>query len=201
MRMSELSRAAGVPVATIKYYLREGLLPPGEQTSATQARYDDQHVRRLRLVRALTDVGGLSLAAVRDVLGALSTGADASAGLVAEAVERLPPAVPQDIDVSEAIDACALLGWSVDPRSRALRQLQAAMEGARAAGLACSPERLQIYGEPLRRIAHEELLGSPRESPEDAAQYAVVGTLMFEPVILALRRLAHQVEAGPILGG
>ncbi len=26
MRISELSRASGVPVATIKYYLREGLL-------------------------------------------------------------------------------------------------------------------------------------------------------------------------------
>ena len=29
---------AGVPVATVKYYLREGLLHEGELTSATQAR-------------------------------------------------------------------------------------------------------------------------------------------------------------------
>ena len=37
MRMAELSRRTGVPVPTIKYYLREGLLPPGERTSPNQA--------------------------------------------------------------------------------------------------------------------------------------------------------------------
>ena len=30
MWIAELSRRTDVPVATIKYYLREGLLPPGE---------------------------------------------------------------------------------------------------------------------------------------------------------------------------
>lgn len=29
MRISELSRRSGVPMATIKYYRREGLLPEG----------------------------------------------------------------------------------------------------------------------------------------------------------------------------
>ena len=48
-----------------------GTARPGHPTSATRATYDDTHVRRLRLVRALVDVGGLSLAAVRDVLAAL----------------------------------------------------------------------------------------------------------------------------------
>ncbi len=52
MRISELVARSGVPLATVKYYLREGLLMPGETTSATQARYDEQHVRRLALVRA-----------------------------------------------------------------------------------------------------------------------------------------------------
>ena len=33
MRIAELSQTTGVPVPTIKYYLREGLLPSGELTS------------------------------------------------------------------------------------------------------------------------------------------------------------------------
>ncbi|WP_346281659.1 MerR family DNA-binding transcriptional regulator, partial [Pseudonocardia sp.] len=33
MRMAELSARTGVPIPTIKFYLREGLLPPGERTS------------------------------------------------------------------------------------------------------------------------------------------------------------------------
>ena len=71
MRMAELSRESGVAIATIKYYQREGLLPPGALTSPNQARYGPAHVRRLRLVRALTEVGGLSVADVRDVLAAI----------------------------------------------------------------------------------------------------------------------------------
>src|SRR4028118_2393445 len=71
MRLSDLSAASGVPVATVKYYLREGLLPPGRLTAATSAQYDDSHLQRLRLVRALVDVAGLSLAEVAAVVRCL----------------------------------------------------------------------------------------------------------------------------------
>src|ERR1700682_1693022 len=70
VRIAELSRDSGVPVPTIKYYVREGLLKPGELTSPNQAQYDDSHLRRLRLIRALTEVGRLSVAAVRYLLAA-----------------------------------------------------------------------------------------------------------------------------------
>ena len=40
MRIGELSRLSGVPVATIKYYLREGLLPPGVHSHPNQANYN-----------------------------------------------------------------------------------------------------------------------------------------------------------------
>ncbi|HET6652862.1 MAG TPA: MerR family transcriptional regulator, partial [Nocardioides sp.] len=69
--MSELAARTGLPVPTIKYYLREGLLPPGESIGATRAHYDDTHVRRLRLVRALIEVAGLRLEDVRRVLDAI----------------------------------------------------------------------------------------------------------------------------------
>lgn len=57
---------------TIKYYLREGLLAAGELTSPNQAHYGPGHERRLRLIRALLDVGGLSLAAIGEVLQAMA---------------------------------------------------------------------------------------------------------------------------------
>ena len=62
MRISELSEASGVPVATLKYYLREGLLPPGESLGATRADYSEDHLRRVRLVRALVDAVGADIA-------------------------------------------------------------------------------------------------------------------------------------------
>ena len=69
MRLAELSERSGVPIATIKYYLREGLLSPGHQINARTAEYDEEHLRRLRLVRALIQVGRLPVATVREVLG------------------------------------------------------------------------------------------------------------------------------------
>ncbi|NBH07914.1 MerR family transcriptional regulator, partial [Amycolatopsis sp. SID8362] len=74
MRMAELSAETGVPVATVKYYLREGLLPAGRRVGPNQAQYTPEHVKRLRLVCALREIGGLSLAEVADVLGVLDAG-------------------------------------------------------------------------------------------------------------------------------
>ena len=69
MRMSELLQRSGMPLATVKYYLREGLLAPGEVLGATQADYGQEHVRRLAMIRALTEVVGLPLSGVRTILG------------------------------------------------------------------------------------------------------------------------------------
>lgn len=60
-----------MPVASIKYFLRQGLLPAGRATAATLAEYGDEHAQRLRLIKALTTLGGLSIAATREVLGAV----------------------------------------------------------------------------------------------------------------------------------
>src|SRR5690606_30794963 len=115
-------------IPTLKYYLREGLLPPGRATAATQAEYGDTHVVRLRLIRALTDVGGLSLAAVRAVLAALDAGPGQVAQAVATAHESLgPPAADGDPPPTRALALVTELGWRVDPGSAALRSLDAAL--------------------------------------------------------------------------
>ena len=61
MRIAELSTRSGTSIASIKYYLREGLLAPGTPTGRNQADYGEAHLYRLRLIRALIDVGGLSV--------------------------------------------------------------------------------------------------------------------------------------------
>ena len=66
MRISELSRHSGVPVSTIKFYIREGLLPSGVRSQRNQASYDEAHLRRLDLIRSLQEAGGLALDTVRD---------------------------------------------------------------------------------------------------------------------------------------
>jgi DNA-binding transcriptional MerR regulator len=193
MKMSELSRASGVPVATIKYYLRERLLPAGRATAATQAQYDDEHVARLRLIRALVDVGRLPLAAVRDVLAVVDAGADATPAAVGTAHDALPPRVTAGTQPPRrALAALDLLGWQVDAKSSSLQQLEAALAAVEAVGLAASEARLRAYGEAALEVARVDVADVPRVSAADAVQYVVIGTVLYEPVLLALRRLAQQ---------
>src|SRR5215204_7327588 len=71
MRISEVARRAGLPVATVKYYLREGLLPAGSLTAPNQADYGEPHIRRLRLIRTLREVGGLEIERIGRVIAAI----------------------------------------------------------------------------------------------------------------------------------
>ena len=93
MWISELARRSDLPVPTIKYYLREGLLHPGKAVGVTKAQYDEGHVRRLRLVRALTEVAGMRLDDVRRVLDAIDDESLSWHEAIGSAHTRLAPPV------------------------------------------------------------------------------------------------------------
>ncbi|MFE5672292.1 MerR family transcriptional regulator [Agromyces sp. NPDC056523] len=196
MRISALATATGLSVATIKFYLREGLLHPGVATSATQATYDDTHVRRLRLIRSLIGSVGLSVQQARAILDLVDDPGDDLYATLGRAVSALPPAVdpPRDDDPDpfpRARAALESLGQVFDPRFAAVAQLESALAAADAAGMPISSERLLAYGQRLRDVAEFDLDRMPDE-PHAAVEYTVLGTALYEPVILALRRLAHQ---------
>src|SRR5687768_2173318 len=98
MRISELSERSGTPVATVKYYIREGMLPRGVVTSATRAEYDDDHLARLKLIAALADVRGLPLSRVRDILSLIDEPAPDAMTTLGRAVGALPPYVDTERD-------------------------------------------------------------------------------------------------------
>jgi hypothetical protein len=60
------------------------------------------------------------------------------------------------------------------------------------AGMPADTARLRIYGDHLMAIARAEIDGMPAHDPQAAVQYAVLGTALYEPVLAAIRRLAHQ---------
>lgn len=194
MRISALATQAGLPLATVKFYLREGLLHPGVASSATQASYDESHVRRLRLIRALTGAVGLSVQQARTILGLIDDPGDDLYATLGRAVSALPPAVHEasgDDPYPRAKAALEALGQVYDPAFAAVAQLEAALEAAEAAGMPLSEARLLEYGRGLREIAVYDLERMPHE-PHAAVEYTVLGTALYEPVLLALRRLAHQ---------
>ena len=64
--IDELAARSGVPSRTIRYYQSEGALPPPERRGRV-ARYDEDHLERLRLISEL-QARGLSLGLIRDLL-------------------------------------------------------------------------------------------------------------------------------------
>ncbi|WP_277187231.1 Cd(II)/Pb(II)-responsive transcriptional regulator [Caballeronia sp. BR00000012568055] len=51
MRIGELAKAASCTTDTIRFYEREGLLPPPERTDANYRTYSREHIERLRFIR------------------------------------------------------------------------------------------------------------------------------------------------------
>ncbi len=207
MRVGELSKRSGVPVPTIKYYLREGLLPAGVLTSPNQAHYDEEHLRRLRLVRALVDVGGLSIATVRDVLAAVDT-RDASLhkklGAVQEAISQ-PSAVELDpLAVKDVQAFCERHGVSEGfdiAGSNVTLMLAAALSAARSVGHDHFQEVLDPYMEGLKIIARADLdYIADRGSRDDVIEAMVIGTLIGDTVLKAVRRLAHAQASREVIG-
>jgi DNA-binding transcriptional MerR regulator len=71
LKMSELAERSGVSAATIKHYLREGLLGGGQdviRTSRNMAWYPPSYVDRLRLIRRLQEQRFMPLRVIREML-------------------------------------------------------------------------------------------------------------------------------------
>ena len=68
LRISELADRADVPVATVRHYLREGLLPEPVRTSRNMAYYPPEFVDRIRLIKQLQEERFMPLRRIRELL-------------------------------------------------------------------------------------------------------------------------------------
>ncbi|MGW4639663.1 MerR family transcriptional regulator [Sphaerisporangium sp. NPDC004334] len=199
MRIAELSRRADVPVPTIKYYLREGLLPPGERTSHNQARYGEGHLHRLRVIKALIGVGGLSVAATREVLGQMyAPGMSVidAAGKAQFAMTTPRPVIEDEAWAAATEHTEALieeLGWRVRAANPARRTLASALATLYRLGQTGQLTLLPEYARAARQVAEADLGLIAREPDSHTMlETAVVWTAVGDLVLSALRRLAQE---------
>lgn len=68
MKMKELEARSGVGRETIRFYIREGLLPEPERPKANVAIYSEEHVRRLEMIRMLQRERFLPLSVIKRLL-------------------------------------------------------------------------------------------------------------------------------------
>lgn len=103
--MRDLEKASGVGRETIRFYIREGLLPEPDKTSPNSARYADGHVTRLKAIKRLQEERFLPLAVIRTLLEADDGDRwlmpEAFPGLDALLAQRLEQAGPARVVLAE----------------------------------------------------------------------------------------------------
>ena len=199
MRISELSEQSGVTVATIKYYLREGLLPPGSKVSERHADYSDHHVARLRLLRVLREVGAIPVADLKAIVDAVqneSLSIHQMFGATYDALARSSDAASEHARAL-AGQVVQQAGWThVRPDTPALDQLAGLLAVLNDLGWPLDLPNAATYLGLVNAIAAYEvsrLTAADHEADRNAVvQQMVVGQVVFGQLLLSLRRLAHE---------
>jgi DNA-binding transcriptional MerR regulator len=201
MRIAELSARTGVPVPTIKYYLREGLVPHGERTSPNQARYDESHVHRVRFVRALVEVGGLPIAAAREVVAIMHEPGRStleSIGKVHFAIQRaLQPhtEAPSEQARARVAELIEQKGWQARETNPARTALAAVLDHFTRLGEPDALGLLDTYAAAAERLAKAEVGTLAGLEVDRMAERVVVMTVLGSALLDALHALAQESAA------
>jgi DNA-binding transcriptional MerR regulator len=217
MKMAELERRSGVGRETIRYYIREGLLPEPERRARNVAVYSDAHVERLGTIKRLQEERFLPLEVIRRVLdgdpSALPPAGDPLAQLgpllaarlgvgEGEPVVALDTLVAGDRQTARDVDAFAKAG-AIEIRDEAGRRVVSRLDARivalwrdiRRAGYgpdAFPAEFVTLYTEALAPVAATEVGRffdgfEGRIGQADATEKAQAGVELINALIAALR--------------
>lgn len=194
MKISELSERTGVSLPTLKMYLREGLLPQGVKSGPNQASYDDAHVQRVRLVHGLLRVGGLSIAAARDVVSAIDSGGPLvhTFGVAQEAAST-PVDRERTSDLALTTVDRLTQGWDFHADGPGRHLAANAIAAFESAGQHDAARWYERYVEAALLIAQADLdLVDSRDGREAKAETVVLGTVLGDTLLAGLRRAAQE---------
>lgn len=186
-------------LSAVKYYQREGLLPQGEKSAPNQTSYDQTHVQRVRLVRALLGTGGLSVAAAKEVIAALDTEPRAEAFSVAQHAMSTPRASEPEPSPQARERILALAnsqGWMITEDNPGIDAAARAIDGLTAIGFEAPDAYLISYASAAATAAAADLRAlTILPTPEQQVEVMVVGSVLGDPLFAGLRRLAQQDAA------
>jgi DNA-binding transcriptional MerR regulator len=188
VKITELARRSGVSVATLKHYLREGLIAPARRSGRTMSWYDPTLATRIRAIKELQKRQFLPLQVIREALDKDAeatddvTAADAIAKVLArhggKRSRSRDDLIARGLAAAE-LDALATMGLASPSSDQRYRgddlALVTTLSAARRAGITTPPELLAHYLAAVRalvEIEHEVLRASRRAKPGDAARLA-----------------------------
>ena len=90
LKIGELAKSAGVPIATVKFYIREGLIRPVRKTGRTMSWYAPGCVAKVRAIKALQQEQFLPLDVIRESLAGDAAASDdlTAAAAIGKVLER-----------------------------------------------------------------------------------------------------------------
>jgi DNA-binding transcriptional MerR regulator len=199
VRISDLSRQSGIPVATIRFYLREKLLPPGTMTARNQAEYDERHLRRIRFIRALTNMAELDLTSARELVSMV----DDHAVPLPEVFRNLnrvlyPQASPTPRAESIAATRTEIDGfihrmkWHRHEGSAGPEALARAVATLRSLGCEDDLGFLEGFADAASRLAAAEMDLLPATTDDIDRGAMIARAVMFKVAFEILHRMAHE---------
>lgn len=197
MRISELSQRSGFSIPTIKLYLRRGILHRGELSSRTQAQYGPSHLRRLKLIRTLTQLAGLDMNTVELVLECLREFRTADEPVVGDVLnvadknQRRYDREPDPATLAMITRFVRGYGWA-DTHNRA-RIIACLYDDLRDHGCSDPVLSLAIYGRLAEDMADLEMRWSVEGQDGRAA---ALGLLLGSALFRQLHSLALHTRVG-----
>ena len=211
VKMSVLARMSGVPSATIKHYVREGLLPEPHRPNRNMAYYDTAVIPRIQRIKELQRTRYLPLKVIKQVLdeSELSHEDETIAAVIARAMspggegdqrtrqELVHAGMPEEqLEWLKAIRVIAPVdGRKTETYAGDDLELLRVLGAARRAGLA--PEMLPVtilqeYASALRALVRAELKmfreGVLPTAGEDLSEITQAATELSERLVVLLRR-------------
>ena len=149
---------------------------------------------RIGVAEALTGPAGLSVSQVKAILRIIDEPESSLNDRLAAATAVLADGADKGTDDESYPRARRVVDWLGEPNraeAPAAALLENALHAVETAGFELHPNQFAIYGEHMLAIAASEIANIPTD-PAEAVQYAVLGTVLFEPVLTAIRRLGQQ---------
>jgi DNA-binding transcriptional MerR regulator len=74
LKIGEIARKSGVPPSTIRYYVRQGLLPEPTKVNKSMAYYDEGCIEKIQAIRHLQETRYFPLSVIRNILRRMDEG-------------------------------------------------------------------------------------------------------------------------------
>ena len=74
LKIGEIARQSGIPASTIRYYVREGLLPNPDKVNKKMAYYDEGCIERLNAIQYLKEKKYYPLLIIKNILRRMDQG-------------------------------------------------------------------------------------------------------------------------------